>query len=292
MALSVAVFVSSAVGTVAEVRRTMLLEAKTRFRSGIGLDRSPARLAGGAGAAVEAPVFSVAADTLGRRRRRIWGILHPPVGELVMAVAIDCPTARVATAAAGFFGRRRRIRGTLQPPVGELCRPVATACPPLEVKERAELKPSAVAVTAVVIASYAAVLTAAVADLSASGPADLPIAAAALENRAAALLMTVAALMPLTWERPFGLRSAGGGNPSTPTRAPLGGGIARAATWSIDSPFLLPTGSISGAGLCSLRSASWLLPADSTRVAPGSGSTAAGPDTLPSRGGSASSGLG
>jgi hypothetical protein len=58
-----------------------------------------------------------------------------------------------------------------------------------------------------VIASYAAVLTAAVADLSASGPADLPIAAAAtpaaaaaaeaLESRAAALFMTVAALNPL-----------------------------------------------------------------------------------------------
>ena len=191
MALSVAVSVSSTVGTLAEVRRTMLLEAKTRFRSGIGLDRSPARLAGGAGAAAEAPVFSVAADTLGRRRRRIWGVLHPPVGELVMAVAIDCPTARVATTAAGFFGRRRRTRGTLHPPVGELvmaaaidcptaraattaagffgrrrrtrgnrhppadelCRPVATACPPLWVKERAELKPPAVAVTAVVIAS-------------------------------------------------------------------------------------------------------------------------------------------
>jgi hypothetical protein len=129
MALSVAVFVSSAVGTVAEVRRTMLLEAKTRFRSGIGLDRSPARLAGGAGAAVEAPVFSVAADTLGRRRRRIWGVLHPPIGELVMAVAIDCPTARAATAAAGFFGRRKRIRGTLQPPVGELVMAVAIDCP-------------------------------------------------------------------------------------------------------------------------------------------------------------------
>jgi hypothetical protein len=51
------------------------------------------------------------------------------------------------------------------------------------------------------------VLTAAVADLSASGPADFPIAAAAtaaatavaaaLESRAAALFMTVAALNPL-----------------------------------------------------------------------------------------------
>jgi hypothetical protein len=147
---------------------------------------------------------TAAAGFLGRRRRTL-GTLQPPVGELAMAVAIDCPTARTATAAAGFLGRRRRTRGTLQPPVGELCRPVATACPPPYVKERAELKPSAVAVTAVVIASYAAVLTAAVADLSASGPADLPIAVAALENRAAALLMTVAALNPLAGERPFGL---------------------------------------------------------------------------------------
>jgi hypothetical protein len=46
MALSVAVSMSSDVGTVADVRWTVLLEAKTRFRSGIDLDRSPARLAG------------------------------------------------------------------------------------------------------------------------------------------------------------------------------------------------------------------------------------------------------
>jgi hypothetical protein len=116
--------------------------------------------------------------------------------------------------------------------------------------------------------------------------------AAALESRAAALFMTVAALNPLALERPFGLSPAGGGNPSTLTGAPLGGGIARAATNSIDSPLLLPTGSISGAGLCSLRSASWLLPSDSVRVAPGNGSTASGPGTLASRRSSGSPGLG
>jgi hypothetical protein len=105
--------------------------------------------------AIDCPTARAATTAAGffGRRRRIRGTLHPPVGELVMAVAIDCPTARAATTAAGFFGRRRRTRGNRHPPADELCRPVATACPPLWVKERAELKPPAVAVTAVVIAS-------------------------------------------------------------------------------------------------------------------------------------------
>jgi hypothetical protein len=72
------------------------------------------------------------------------------------------------------------------------------------VEWRAELKPPAVALIVVVIASYAAMLTAAVADLSASGLAGFPMAVAAtpaaaaaaeaLERPAAALCMTAAAL--------------------------------------------------------------------------------------------------
>jgi hypothetical protein len=171
---------------------------------------------------------------------------------------------------------------------------LATAWPPLWVKERAELKPPAVAVTAVVIASYAAVLTATVADLSASRPADLPIAAAAtpaaaaaaeaLESRAAALLMTVVVLKPLAWERPFERCPAGGGNPRTPTRAPLGGGIARAAASPIDSPASLPTGSSSGAGACFSRSGSGLIRSESSGVALWKGSSDPSPGTRLSSG--------